>query len=164
MPIVVTDAGKFQQILYNLLSNAVKFTPAGGKVTLSARPGPAAPLGAGDDEVVVSVADSGPGIAEVDQQHIFEKFYQADRSLTKESSGTGLGLAIAKELASLLGGRLTLKSSPGHGAVFSVIIPVGSAGRAPDASGRDVAEAGSPPARPPEPVDKKPAPGPARPK
>ena len=76
------------------------------------------------DEVIVSVTDSGPGISETDQQHIFDKFYQADRSLTKEAGGTGLGLAIAKELVALLGGRLALKSSPGHGAVFSLHLPV----------------------------------------
>ena len=76
-----------------------------------------------DDEIVVSVADTGPGMTEADQKHIFDKFYQADHSLTKEAPGTGLGLAIAKELASLLGGRLIVKSSPGHGAVFSIHLP-----------------------------------------
>ena len=70
------------------------------------------------------MADTGPGIARADQEQVFEKFYQVDRSLTRESSGTGLGLAIAKELAGALGGRLTLKSSPGAGAVFTLILPV----------------------------------------
>ena len=65
-----------------------------------------------------------PGIAEADQQHIFEKFYQTDRTLTKEAAGTGLGLAIARELTDLLGGQLTLKSAPGHGAIFTVMLPV----------------------------------------
>ena len=121
LPIVTTDAGKLQQVLYNLLSNAIKFTPAGGQVKLSAR---AEPARGTPKEVLVTVADTGPGIAEADQQHIFEKFYQADGTLTKESGGTGLGLAIARELASLLGGRLTLKSSPGAGATFAVALPV----------------------------------------
>ena len=124
LPLVVTDASKFQQILYNLLSNAIKFTPAGGKVTMTARTERAAHTDNGNEEVIVAVADTGPGIAELDQRHIFEKFYQGDRSLTKESGGTGLGLAIAKELSNLLGGRLTLKSSPGRGAVFTIRIPV----------------------------------------
>jgi len=121
LPLVVTDAGKFQQILYNLLSNAVKFTPAGGRVTLSA-----SVTGDRDDnrQVTVSVADTGPGIAEADQQRIFDKFYQGDRSLTKEATGTGLGLAIARELTNLLGARLSLKSSPGTGATFIVSLPI----------------------------------------
>jgi len=76
------------------------------------------------DEIYVSVADTGPGLSEADQQHVFEKFYQADRALTRESSGAGLGLAIAKELTNLLGGRLTLDSSPGHGSVFTVFLPL----------------------------------------
>ena len=121
LPIVTTDAGKLKQVLFNLLSNAIKFTPAGGQVKLSAR---AEPARGTPKEVLVTVADTGPGIAEADQQHIFEKFYQADGSLTKESGGTGLGLAIAREIAGLLGGRLTLKSSPGAGATFAVALPV----------------------------------------
>ena len=76
------------------------------------------------EEVCISVSDTGPGIAESDQQRIFEKFYQTDRTLTKEVAGTGLGLSISKELAGLLGGRLTLKSSPGHGATFLLTLPV----------------------------------------
>jgi signal transduction histidine kinase len=115
-PLVTTDGGKVQQILYNLLSNAVKFTPPGGLVTLAAS--------ATDRELAISVADTGPGIAESEQAAIFEKFYQSDRSLTRESQGAGLGLAISKELAVLLGGKLTLKSTPGHGAEFTLTLPV----------------------------------------
>ncbi|GAG53445.1 unnamed protein product, partial [marine sediment metagenome] len=123
VPIITSDAGKLQQILYNLLSNAIKFTPVHGTVTLATTCGTIQRGGQTENEVVVSVADTGPGITEADQKHIFEKFYQADDSLTKEVPGTGLGLAIARELTSLLGGRLTLKSSPGHGAVFSAHLP-----------------------------------------
>ena len=124
LPLVMTDAGKLQQVLYNLLSNAIKFTPPGGKVTVSSGRSAEKRSGKEFETIFVSVADTGPGIAEADQQHIFEKFYQLDRTLTKESAGTGLGLAIARELASLLGGRLVLKSSPGHGAVFTLHLPV----------------------------------------
>ena len=124
LPVITTDASKLQQILYNLVSNAVKFTPAGGKVATRAylhdHPG----KGDRVEEVAVSVADTGPGIAEADQPHIFEKFYQGDGGLTKEAGGTGLGLAIARELTQLLGGRLTLKSEAGHGAEFTVFLPV----------------------------------------
>lgn len=124
LPIAVTDGSKLQQILYNLLSNAVKFTPTRGNVVLSSACHDIQRSGNTIQEIEVSVTDTGPGIAQADQKHIFEKFYQADRSLTRESAGTGLGLAIARELAVLLGGRLTLKSSPGHGATFSLFIPV----------------------------------------
>jgi len=124
LPMVVTDAGKLQQILYNLLSNAVKFTPPAGQVALEARIVPPAGRRKTPKEIAVSVLDTGPGISEADQQHIFEKFYQADQSLTKASGGTGLGLAIARELTNLLGGRLTFKSSPGHGSTFTLLLPI----------------------------------------
>jgi signal transduction histidine kinase len=124
VPIVVTDGGKLQQVLFNLLSNAIKFTPPGGQVVLTTVMTAAQRSGQTLPEVEISVADTGPGISEADQQRIFEKFYQADRTLTKETSGTGLGLSIAKELAQLLGGRLTLKSEPGHGATFTFSLPV----------------------------------------
>jgi signal transduction histidine kinase len=128
LPIVVTDATKLQQILYNLLSNAVKFTPAGGEVAVTGAHEVVEKDGKAAGEVTVSVADTGPGIAEADQQHIFDKFFQVDRTLTKESSGTGLGLSIAKELTTLLGGKLTLKSEPGHGSTFILQIPVAPPG------------------------------------
>jgi two-component system, NarL family, sensor histidine kinase BarA len=124
VPIVSTDAGKLQQILYNLLSNAVKFTPAGGAVTLSTALAQSQRSGQTIPEVEISVADTGPGISEAEQARIFEKFYQSDHTLTKEAGGAGLGLSIAKELATLLGGRLTLKSEPGHGATFTLTLPV----------------------------------------
>jgi len=125
VPIIMTDGSRLQQILYNLLSNAIKFTPAGGEVTVRAH-------AHGNEDtsevkwVSVTVIDNGPGISEGDQKHIFEKFYQADRTLTKESQGAGLGLAIAKELTDLLGGKISLESSPGHGAAFTVALPVES--------------------------------------
>jgi len=129
LPLVVTDAGKLQQILYNLLSNAVKFTPAAGQVKLSAHLHAVEGAGLGEARhVALSVVDTGPGISEADQQRIFEKFYQAEASLTKETGGTGLGLAISRELAGLLGGRLTLKSSPGHGATFRLVLPIDGPG------------------------------------
>ena len=143
LPIIVTDAGKLQQILYNLLSNAVKFTPSGGKVTLSASPAGTGGNGGGAREVAVSVADTGPGIPEADQQRIFEKFYQGERSLTKETGGTGLGLAISRELAVLIGGRLSLRSSPGHGAVFTLTLPI-----EPDSNGETARTREAPPEKP----------------
>jgi len=124
LPIVTTDPSKLQQILYNLMSNAVKFTPPGGDVTFEAArsPRPADTDWAGD--IFVRISDTGPGIAESDQARVFEKFFQAAPTLTKESSGTGLGLAISRELTTLLGGRLTLQSEPGQGATFTLFLPI----------------------------------------
>ena len=124
IPVVVTDGGKVRQVLYNLLSNAIKFTPPGGQVTLSARRlGPEdSPLHA--DSVAVAVADTGPGIPAAEQEQIFEKFHRLDGRLTREHGGAGLGLAISRELTTLLGGRLTLESEPGHGATFTLILPI----------------------------------------
>ena len=82
LPMIVSDASKLQQILYNLLSNAIKFTPVGGEITISA--GVEEASRAGEKELFVSVADTGPGIAEADQPHIFEKFYQGRRDADQD--------------------------------------------------------------------------------
>ncbi|MEX0775674.1 MAG: HAMP domain-containing sensor histidine kinase [Phycisphaeraceae bacterium] len=125
IPMVHTDAGKFQQVLFNFLSNAMKFTPAQGRITVQAAmieeefPG-----GEKRPAVQVSVSDTGPGIAPQLQEKIFEKFTQLDQTVTREHMGTGLGLAISRELARLLQGHIDLKSEPGKGATFSLIIPV----------------------------------------
>ena len=124
VPLATTDAGKLQQILYNLLSNAIKFTPPAGAVTLTTSLTESQRGGQTIPEVAIAVADTGPGIPESEQQRIFDKFYQSDRSLTKETPGAGLGLSIAKELTNLLGGRMTLQSQPGHGATFTVFLPI----------------------------------------
>ncbi len=117
IPLVQTDYGKVQQILYNLLSNAIKFTPQDGRVAIAA--------GMLDDVTVrISVSDTGPGIAEDSRQKIFEKFRQVDGSITRPGAGTGLGLAICKELADLLAGTISLESRQGHGTTFSLDIPV----------------------------------------
>ena len=120
LPLALTDGGKLQQILYNLLSNAVKFTPPEGTVRLAATIDESNTT----PHFVVSVADTGPGLSEADQAHVFEKFYQVQGTLTKDTPGTGLGLAISKELATLLGGRLTVQSETGHGATFTVTFPI----------------------------------------
>ncbi len=128
LPIVQTDGGKLQQILYNLLSNAIKFTPPGGTVTLFSE---VTCCNGGAEQVTLAVADSGPGIPEADQAHIFEKFYQADGTLTRQAAGAGLGLAICKELANLLQAKLTLTSEPGHGATFTLTLPIAPEPNAP---------------------------------
>jgi len=123
LPMVVTDGGKLQQILYNLLSNAVKFTPPGGDVTLTCSAENIRGNG-GARQVVIAVKDTGPGISDADQGRVFEKFFQSGETLTKESTGTGLGLAISRELATLIKAKLTLQSTPGSGTVFMLHLPM----------------------------------------
>jgi two-component system sensor histidine kinase BarA len=117
IPLIKTDAGKVQQILYNLLSNAVKFTPENGRIEIKAF----MPDG---QTVRVAITDTGPGIAEADKEKIFEKFRQADGSITREQQGTGLGLAISTELAKLLSGKIGLESTAGEGATFWLDLPI----------------------------------------
>jgi signal transduction histidine kinase len=128
VPIVRTDPGKLQQILYNFLSNAIKFSPVGGAIELSAQREPApsdatAATGDGAGRIRISVTDDGPGIDIDKQQVIFEKFRQIDGSHTRAHGGTGLGLAISKELTTLLNGTIGVRSASGQGATFWIIIP-----------------------------------------
>jgi signal transduction histidine kinase len=121
------DPAKVQQILANLLSNAVKFTPEGGRIDVRAR---LAEEPAASDELVLDVIDTGVGIAEEEQQAIFEKFRQGrvfqtgDDAMTREFSGTGLGLSIVRELCRLLGGDVGVESQLGRGSRFTVRLPV----------------------------------------
>ncbi|MEX2673133.1 MAG: HAMP domain-containing sensor histidine kinase [Phycisphaeraceae bacterium] len=123
LPLVHTDAGKLQQILFNFLANAVKFTPPGGVVTLSVKHIPPPRDGAAA-YMRLSVSDTGPGIGPEDQERIFDKFTQLDPSVTREGGGTGLGLTISRELSELLHGRIEVDSDVGQGATFSLTIPV----------------------------------------
>jgi len=117
IPILSTDAGKVQQILYNFLSNAVKFTPQRGRIEIRAQ--------MMDEKTVrIAVSDTGCGIAESDKKKIFEKFRQADGSITRESTGTGLGLTISTELAAMLAGSIGLQSELDKGSTFWLDIPV----------------------------------------
>jgi two-component system phosphate regulon sensor histidine kinase PhoR len=107
------DADRIQQVLVNLLDNAVKY--GDGPVTVRVKPF--------DGSVLISVADSGPGIAPADQARIFEKFYRGDPQLRRAPGGTGLGLYISRELVQRMGGRLDVRSEPGAGATFVVELP-----------------------------------------
>jgi signal transduction histidine kinase len=123
IPELNTDAGKLRQILYNFVSNAVKFTPERGRIEIHAS--------MLDEKILrIAVTDTGCGITDRDQQTIFEKFRQADGSLTRGTAGTGLGLALSKELATLMAGTVGLKSKVNEGSTFWLDIPINIA---PDA-------------------------------
>jgi two-component system sensor histidine kinase BarA len=133
VPLLRQDVVKFQQILSNLLSNAIKFTPEGGRVQLKAEvdalAAPPAPPAAGvrwsgGGFIVLTVSDTGVGIAREEQEMIFEKFRQAGNPLTRQHAGTGLGLSIVRELSKLLGGEVSLQSELGRGSTFTVRLPL----------------------------------------
>jgi len=113
---VHADREKVQQILLNLLSNALKFTPSGGEITLGCT--------MRDGAVLVSVRDTGRGIAAEKLASIFEPFVQVDRRFKREQEGIGLGLAISRELARAMGGDLTVESAEGKGSTFELRLPV----------------------------------------
>jgi signal transduction histidine kinase len=108
-PVIVTDGDRVLQIISNLLSNAFRWTPEGGRVWVE--------LGAQNGSVSVAVSDTGPGISPEERERIFRPFWSRD------GGGTGLGLAIARELAAALGGRIELRSEPGLGSRFELVLP-----------------------------------------
>ena len=122
LPLVFQDVGKIQQILNNLLSNAIKFTPEGGRVSVK--------VSRKQNNLLLTVEDTGIGIPLEDQERIFEKFRQGTTStgehdpLTREFEGTGLGLSITRELSKLLGGNISLQSEFGKGSRFTVTVPL----------------------------------------
>jgi signal transduction histidine kinase len=114
---VTSDRQKVKQILLNLLSNALKFTHQ-GSITIAARQQPK------ERTIVLSVSDTGIGIAPADQERVFEDFRQLDNSPTRAYGGTGLGLSICRRLAQMLDGQITVQSQVGKGSTFLLTLPL----------------------------------------
>jgi signal transduction histidine kinase len=114
------DERKVKQILVNLLSNAVKFTPEGGQIKVDA--------GLGDSAVIVSVTDTGIGIAKEDQEAIFEEFRQASGNYAQKREGTGLGLTLTRKFVEMHGGKIWVESEIAKGSKFTFTLPVNGKG------------------------------------
>lgn len=130
---VDVDPDTMEKMFGNLISNALKFTPNSSTVYVT--------VYRKEKDAVLTVQDSGPGIPEEEQMHIFDRFYQSDTAKHSTQPGTGIGLALAKELTELHGGTITVKNGEENGAVFTVRLPIS------DRSVRDVSSVLSP-ARP----------------
>ncbi|MFN0044415.1 MAG: sensor histidine kinase [Alphaproteobacteria bacterium] len=138
---IVSDEGRFRQIVLNILHNAIKFSSAGGQVTMRGRNTHA--------DIVIEVIDTGIGIAPEDMAKVMAPFGQVDSSLARTHEGTGLGLPVSKRLAELLGGALEVESTVGKGTTIRVTLPLGgptaeAAGRAPLRSNPNDAHAPTP--------------------
>ncbi|QYG07625.1 response regulator [Janthinobacterium sp. PAMC25594] len=125
-PSFVSDRQRLEQILKNLLSNAIKFTDT-GTVSLHVSTDAAG-------QVRFQVQDSGIGIADEQQQKVFDAFHQADGTTSRRYGGTGLGLSISRDLAALLGGSIELASTPGQGSTFTLVLPAVMPERAVEAA------------------------------
>ncbi|HKN75808.1 MAG TPA: ATP-binding protein [Candidatus Acidoferrum sp.] len=116
LPDIAGDRRRLAEVLQNLLDNAIQYTLPGGQILLSAE--------TAEDEVVLTVSDTGIGIPKADQPRIFERFYRVDVARSREAGGTGLGLAIAKHLVEVHGGRLWVDSEVGQGSQFHFSVPL----------------------------------------
>jgi two-component system phosphate regulon sensor histidine kinase PhoR len=114
LPDIYGDPVRLRQMIANLLENAIKYTPEGGQVRLEAQ--------AEDDQVILRISDTGPGIPATDQPYLFDKFFRAS-NVPDDSTGTGLGLSIVKSIVEQHQGRIWLDSEVGKGTTFIVVIP-----------------------------------------
>ncbi len=106
---------RLRQMLDNLIGNAIKYTPEGGEITIDVE--------VQNDQVILRISDTGPGIPPADQPHIFEKFYRAS-NVPKGVGGSGLGLAIVKSIVDNHQGRIWVDSLLGQGSTFTVVLPL----------------------------------------
>lgn len=110
------DCAKLTQVVYNLMENAIKYTQEGGVVRVR--------LVRSGKEAILKVTDNGPGIPKEDQAHIFDRFYRVDKARSRDTGGTGLGLSIVHQLVLMHGGSVSVESEEGHGATFTVELPI----------------------------------------
>jgi len=115
LPVIVMDSDRMAQAIGNLLSNAIKFTPSGGKVTIMVK--------SFDEQLIVQVIDTGPGIPMDEQKKIFQPFYRGAQG-RRIVQGMGLGLSIARDIVSAHGGEIELQSAPGAGSHFTLLMPL----------------------------------------
>ncbi|HEY4283644.1 MAG TPA: ATP-binding protein, partial [Chthoniobacterales bacterium] len=116
VPVIQADATRLQEVLYNLLDNAVKYSEPNGRIRLQAT--------RHNDQVALSVTDTGTGIGKADLPRIFERFYRTDKARSRELGGTGLGLSIVKHIAQMHGGSVEAESAVGQGTTIRVLLPV----------------------------------------
>ena len=116
LPVVLGDDARLRQVVTNLVGNALTHTPAGTSVVVT--------VSSTTTEAAVQVTDDGPGISSKDVDRVFERFYRVDASRSRASGGNGLGLSIAAAIVTAHGGHISLDSLPGHGARFSVRLPL----------------------------------------
>jgi heavy metal sensor kinase len=114
--VVLGERSRLHEVFANILDNAVKYTPDGGRVTIACELDP--------EEVRVTIADTGVGIPEEEQEKIFSRFYRVDHSRSRETGGSGLGLSIARWVAVAYGGGIEVDSAPGAGSTFTVTLPL----------------------------------------
>jgi len=119
LPLIYADPMRIREVIINLLSNAGRFTEEGGVVLRAWR---------SEDDIIVSVKDTGPGIAAEDRDKVFEPFRQADGSTRRHYGGTGLGLSISRNFVELHGGRIWFESEPGQGSTFYFRLPIEEVG------------------------------------
>ena len=115
--LIWADERRLKQMIVNLLSNAVKFTPQGGMLGIKVE------AEHSSNTILITVWDSGIGISDKDLEHLFKPFVQLDSSLARESTGTGLGLVLVAQMARLHGGHIRVKSAPGAGSRFTIVLP-----------------------------------------
>ncbi len=131
LPRVLADRQRLCQVLLNLARNAITYTPTGARIvsiTLSRAP-------TNPDFLLLTVADTGIGIAPEDLDRIFERFYRTDASRARTSGGFGLGLAIVRDLVTAMGGSVRAESTPGEGSRFHVMLRIADGGRGRRAGG-----------------------------
>ena len=116
LPAVMVDGEAISTALLNLLDNALKYSPGEKHIVVRA-------CGAGDGFVQFAVSDNGIGIPVREQRRIFRRFYRVDRRLARESGGVGLGLSIVQSIAKEHGGTVTVRSEPGEGSTFTLLVP-----------------------------------------